>query len=83
MNAHLDPRATRYQQTRREAWRDFLSLARTQRNLACQARTEAKQAEADGRHDRYVKAAAEARRLFRAARWHLQHARLLRPGSKS
>lgn len=55
--------------------RAFFSLAKTQRRLAGEYRVWAREADARGDLPRYARYAAEARRLFRDARWNLQAAR--------
>lgn len=55
--------------------RAFFSLAKTQRRLAGEYRVWAREADARGDYPRYVRYAAEARRLFRDARCNLQSAR--------
>jgi len=52
------------------------SLARTQRVLAGQHRIRAREAMAAGNDAEFTRHAAEARRLFADARWHLDRARM-------
>lgn len=54
----------------------FLSLAKTQRRNAGQYRQWAREAEAAGDLERYRKYAAEARKSFDGARWHIEQARI-------
>lgn len=53
----------------------LLSLARTQRRLSHQYRTWAREDERAGKLDAYRRDTAEADRLRKDARWHLQRAR--------
>lgn len=53
----------------------FLSLALTQRRLSWKYRTWALEDEARGDRSAFLKHAAEARRLWREARCHLDYAR--------
>jgi hypothetical protein len=55
----------------------FVSLAMTQRRLSWKYRRWALEDEARGDLDAYRKHAAEARRLWRNAQWHLEYARNL------
>jgi hypothetical protein len=57
--------------------RGLISLALTQRRLSWSYRKWALEDEARGNHAAYLKHAAEARRLWRDARWHLDYARNL------
>jgi hypothetical protein len=58
----------------------FVSLAMTQRRLSWKYRRWALEDEARGDHDAYRKHAAEARRLWRNAQWHLEYARNITNG---
>lgn len=53
----------------------MISLARTQHRLSWVARKWALEDEARGDLKSYRQHAAEARRLWRAARWHLEYVR--------
>lgn len=53
----------------------FLSLALTQRRLSWRYRKWALEDEARGDRKAYLRHAAEARRLWRDALWHLEYAR--------
>lgn len=71
MNALVQTAETR----RRNEGLAFLSLAKTQRRLAGEYRKWAREAEAAGKTEQFNKYAAEARRLWRDTKWHLQTAR--------
>ncbi len=74
MNVHVPPHVVRAA-TRFAEGKAFLSLAKKQRVISGQYRIWAREAEAEGNLDSYRRYKDEARRTFRAAKWHLAEAR--------
>jgi len=75
MNVHspiIDSRRRAVLKGQRDA---FVSLAKTQRRISWQYRKWALEDQARGDRKAFLKHAAEARRLWREARWHLDYAR--------
>ena len=70
----MSARAILVAQTERAA---LLSLAKTQRRLSWTYRKWALEDEARGDRTAFTRNAAEARRLWRNAQWHLEYARNL------
>ncbi len=71
----ISPIISRAQAVRQTERRALLRLAIKQRRLSWQYRRWAAEDEAAGKQDDYRKHLAEAERLIRDARWHIQFAR--------
>lgn len=75
MNALSPIVSERFQSVARAERDGLVSLALTQRRLSWRYRKWALEDEARGDREAYLKHAAEARRLWREALWHLDYAR--------